>query len=85
MNDDKSIQKPKPHTARAAAGALKEPLSQEQIELMADLDKYTKEINTVQQKVDTLEAQKQELFRLGVRLEGIITYIKTRLGEISKT
>lgn len=57
----------------------KEPIPPEWLRLQEDLEKYQKEISLVQGKMDTLENQKQELFRIGVRLEGIITYIKARL------
>jgi flagellar motility protein MotE (MotC chaperone) len=91
MNEDKSIQKNEEKVSKVeaaqydASAELKQALSAEQIALQADLEKYTKEIGAVQQKMDALDAQKQELFRLGVRLEGVITYIQTRLGEVSKT
>ena len=86
MNDDKSIQKPEDQIAKAdAAVAPQVPVSQEQIALQADLEKYTKEINAVQAQMDALEAKKQELFRLGVRLEGVISYIKNRMGDAPKT
>lgn len=87
MNEDKSVPKPEELVAKQydASAEQKPALSAEQIALQADLEKYSKEIAAVQQQMDTLEAKKQELFRLGVRLEGVISYIKTRLGELNKS
>jgi prefoldin subunit 5 len=48
-------------------------------DLAADLKKYQAEIVEVQKRLDTLEAQKNELFRLGARLEGVISYIKLKM------
>lgn len=54
------------------------------MQLAADLEKYTNEIAEVQKQLDTLEARKNELFRLGARLEGVITYIKMKRSDLAK-
>jgi flagellar motility protein MotE (MotC chaperone) len=85
MHEDEDTQSTEEQVVKRDADVGPKVPSPEQIALQSDLEKFTKEINAVQQQMDALEARKQELFRLGVRLEGVLSYIKTRLGELSKT
>jgi predicted nuclease with TOPRIM domain len=49
--------------------------------LKSDLTMYQKEMAAVQEKLTSLEEQKTQLFRVGVRLEGVISYINKKMEE----
>ena len=53
----------------------------EKTPLQLDIEKYQAELMGIQKQLNELEAKKEELFRVGTRIEGVIAYIKLKMKE----
>lgn len=46
-----------------------------------DLKKYEKELTDINQKLTELETQKEKILRVGIRIEGIVAYLRAKMAE----
>jgi t-SNARE complex subunit (syntaxin) len=50
-------------------------------EIKKDIEKYQKDLAAIQDEINKLEARKQDLLRMGYRLEGIIAYLNQKISS----
>jgi prefoldin subunit 5 len=50
-------------------------------EIKKDIEKYQKDLASIQDEINKLEARKQDLLRMGYRLEGIIAYLNQKISS----
>lgn len=60
---------------------MEESVKEDKTPLQLDIEKYQKELQSIQEQINALDAKKEQLFRIGVRLEGVISYIKLKMEE----
>ncbi len=50
-------------------------------EIKKDIEKYQRDLSSIQDEINKLEARKQDLLRMGYRLEGIIAYLNQKISS----
>ena len=50
-------------------------------DIKSEIEKYQKDLISIQEEVNKLENRKQELLRVGYRLEGIIAYLNQKINS----
>ena len=51
------------------------------MDLKEDLGKFEKDLESINKKLESLEAEKRELYKIGLRLEGAIAYIRSKQAQ----
>lgn len=49
--------------------------------MKAELEKYRKELEGLNAKLAQMEEQKQQILKVGTRLEGVVAYLKKKIAE----
>jgi prefoldin subunit 5 len=50
-------------------------------DIKKEIEKYQNDLSSIQDEINKLETRKQELLRMGYRLEGIIAYLNQKISS----
>lgn len=55
------------------------------MEIEKEIQKYTEEIKKIQEEINKIDMRKNELLKMGFRIEGILSYLNGLLNDKNKS